>query len=175
MNPLAAGLRQPDARSCGAASVVMARLLRESREPTSEEFRREVLACHRRLTSARGDDGWQVPWPRALGTPPWAVARELESLTGADHDVGVVRWSQQSRAETFERLAATGGALYVGSRLLPRHVLLVLGGDPGRRDALRCYQPSRGTVVTLPREEFLRHGLTRAGWPYPWLAVTPGA
>lgn len=172
MNPLAAGLRQPDARSCGAASVVMAGLLRESREPTPEKFRHEVLACHRQLTSARGDDGWQVPWPRALGTPPWAVRRALESLTGREHHLHLARWSG---ATAYDRLAAEGGALYVGSRLLPRHVLLVLAGDPGQRDALRCYQPSRGTVVTLAREDFVAQRVHGAGWPVPWFAISPSA
>lgn len=172
MNPLAAGLRQPDARSCGAASVVMARLLQESREPTPVEFRREVLACHRQLTSARADDGWQLPWPRALGTPPWAVRRELESLTGRDHRLHLVRWSP---AAAYDRLAATGGVLYVGNRLLPRHVLLALAGGSDGDHTVRCYQPSRGTVVTLAREDFVAQRLHEAGWPVPWFAIIPAA
>ncbi len=172
MNPLAAGLRQPDARSCGAASVVMAGLLREDRSPAPEEFREEVLACHRRLTSLRGPDGRQVPWPRALGTPPWAVRRALEALAGCDHDLHLARWSRET---SYDRLAVAGGALYVGSRLLPRHVLLALAGGAGGDGTLRCYQPSRGTVVALPREEFVRGRLTQAGWPVPWFAISPAA
>ncbi|WP_323791262.1 hypothetical protein [Nocardioides sp.] len=172
MNPLAAGLRQPDARSCGAASVVMAGLLREQREASPDEFRAEVLACHQRLTAAHGDDGWQVPWPRALGTPPWAIKRELEAITGRQHVVRLARWS---RAAAYDRLLASGGALYVGSRLLPRHVLLALGPALGDRGVLSCYQPSRGTVVSLPRAEFERGHLGDAGWPHPWFTVSPSA
>lgn len=171
MNPLAAGLRQPDARSCGAASVVMARLVRDAVAPTPQEFRREVLDCHRRLTAPRDAGRWQVPWPRALGTPPWAVRRELEAVTGRAHEVHLARWS---RATAYDRLARAGGALYVGSPTLPRHVLLVLPPAPGAGPGLRCYQPSRGTVVVLGREQLVAGGLRpAAGWPWPWLTVTP--
>ncbi len=173
MNPLAAGLRQPDARSCGAASVVMARLVRDDVSPTQQEFRREVLERHRRLTTPRDAGRWQVPWPRALGTPPWAVQRELEAVTGHAHELHVARWS---RATAYDRLASAGGALYVGSRALPRHVLLVLppvAGAGGGGGGLRCYQPSRGTVVVLGREEFVGARLRAAGWPCPWVTVTP--
>ena len=78
-------LRQPDRRSCGAASLVMARRLvhpRYARLVSDQEtFAHEAATLHRRLTSlADTAGGWQVPWPRALGTPPWAVARELRLL-----------------------------------------------------------------------------------------------
>jgi hypothetical protein len=168
-DPLAAGLRQPDARSCGAASVVMARLLRDGQAPDPDVFRREVLDTHRRLTSARDRGRAQLPWPRALGTPPWAVRRALEEVTGRDHDVHVARWAPGS---SYDRLARGGGALYVGSRRLPRHVLLVLPGRTGDAGALRCYQPSRGTVVELPRAELVAGRLREAGWPRAWFAVT---
>ena len=169
MDPLAARLRQPDPRSCGAASVVMARLVRDpaTPAPTPEQFRSDVLACHRRLTAAHSSGRWQVPWPRALGTPPWAVRHELEAVTGREHVVRLARWSPEA---SYDVLAASGGVLYVGSRALPRHVLLVL---PGAAGGLRCYQPSRGTVVVLPREQLVEGRLTDAGWPRAWFAVTP--
>lgn len=173
MNPLAAGLRQPDARSCGAASMVMARLLRDGDPVSPALFRTEVLACHRRLTSPRAHGRWQLPWPRALGTPPWAVRRELEAITGRVHEVRLARWS---REEAFDRLAAGGGALYVGSTALPRHVLLVLPPADGlAEEGLRSYQPSRGTAVSLPRAEVVEGRLRHAGWPWVWFTVTPAA
>lgn len=165
MRPVAvlrAGLQQPDARSCGAAAMVMARAVREpayADDVTDGSFSPEVLAAHRRLTSARLRGRWQLPWPRALGTPPWAVARELSALTGVRHRTRVVRWS---------RPAARGGegALYVGSRLLPRHVVLLVDGDDD--DPVRCYEPSSGRVVPidLPYRPL-------AGWRYAWFAVEP--
>ena len=50
---------------------------------TDERFAADVLAMHRRATSATSRGRLQVPWPRALGTPPWAVARELCRRHGA--------------------------------------------------------------------------------------------
>ncbi len=149
----------------------MARLLRDDVAPTSDDFRHEVLDCHRRLTASRDAGHRQLPWPRALGTPPWAVRRELERITGREHHLHLAR---RSRAAAYDRLAAAGGALYVGSSWLPRHVVLVLP-PTGRDDAaaLRCYQPSRGTVVTLPHAEFVAGRLTSAGWPRPWFTITP--
>lgn len=170
MNPLTLGLRQPDPRSCGAASLVMARLVRDGAVLTPAGFRDEVLACHRRLTRTRYAGRWQLPWPRPLGTPPWAVRRELDQLTGVRHSVRLARWS---RGAAFDRLAATGGVLYVGSRSLPRHVLLALheAGEAG--EALSCYQPGQGTVVRLSREDFIGSRLREAGWPHPWFTISP--
>lgn len=148
----------------------MARLVRDGTSPSAEEFRSEVLLAHRRLTALRGAGRWQLPWPRAIGTPPWAVARELERITGCEHDVVLARWSC---AAAYDRLAITGGALYVGSRTLPRHVLLVMApAHPGEQDALRSYEPSRGTVVRLAREDFVPGRLRGAGWYYPWFAIS---
>ena len=40
-------------------------------------FAGSVLALHRQLTGASAFGRAQLPWPRALGTPPWAVARAM--------------------------------------------------------------------------------------------------
>lgn len=169
-DPLAAGLRQPDQRSCGAASVVMARALRDPSYGdllvVPGRFRAEVLAVHGALTSRRDRAGHpQLPWPRALGTPPWAVARELALLTGADHDVDLVRWRRQ---DTFDRLSTVGGVLFVGNAWLPRHVVLVL---PGAGDAARCYNPSSGRVVRFSRAGFVGGRLALGRWQVPWFTV----
>jgi hypothetical protein len=158
----------------------MARLLRDGVAPGADDFRDQVLDAHRRLTAAYDDGRWRLPWPRALGTPPWAVRRGLAAVTGRPHRVRLARLPRTTRAAAYDRLAVRGGALYVGSPLLPRHVLLVLApepGDAGLADptghALRCYQPSRGTVVRLAREDFVAGRLREAGWPRPWFAVSP--
>ena len=160
------GLRQPDARSCGAAAVVMARLLHDGTELAAPAFRDEVLEAHRRLTRARLHGHRQLPWPRALGTPPWAVDGELRAITGREHTVSLIRCSP---AAHYDRLALTGGALYVGSPWLPRHVVLVLPGSP--EAPMRCYQPARGSVTT----QFAEGRLMAAGWPYAWFSVSPAA
>ena len=85
----AARLRQPDARSCGAASLVMARSITDPayaellvagvhpftghRLPGTiqERFAAEVLAMHRRTTGPVDVRGAaQLPWPQRYGTPP---------------------------------------------------------------------------------------------------------
>lgn len=144
------GLVQPDARSCGPSALLAARMLVERRGPASRaEFGAEVLALHRRVTSVAGAG---LPWPRALGTPPWGAARQLTAWTGTRHRTRVVRW----RATTPQALGGPAPVLvYVGSRWLPRHVLLVAQG--------RVYDPARGTVA--PAYD--------GRWRTTWFAVEP--
>ena len=172
-----AGLVQPDRRSCGAAVVVAAHLLTtppDARDTATKAwFRTEVLAVHRQLTSvvdARGR--WQVPWPRALGTPPWAVARHLAGVTVYRHRTVPVR----DRETAFDRVleATRDGSpvpVYVGNRWLPRHVVLVTG--VGREDTLLCYDPGQGRVSAVTRTEFIRARLGLSGWDRPWFIVVP--
>ena len=169
------GLVQPDRRSCGAAVVVATHLLTTppGAGVTKGWFRTEVLAVHRQLTSvvdARGR--WQLPWPRALGTPPWAVARHLTEVTGDRHRTVLVR----DRPAAFDRvLRATWDGrpvpVYVGNRWLPRHVVLVTGVGP--EETLRCYDPARGVVATVTRREFGTARLGLSGWDRPWFVVLP--
>ena len=159
-DPLALDLKQPDQRSCGAASMRMARLLSTGLSTTTVDFRSDVLALHRRLTSAHdARHRLQVPWLRALGTPPWAVARELSDIVGVPCRTSLTMRAGRARAALRDRRSVA--ALFVGNRWLPRHVVLVLPGTP-----LRCYEPASGRVlpVDLP-------GLQLAGWRRPWLVV----
>ena len=137
------GLRQPDQRSCGPSSLVAARmLLEESYRPA--DFDAEVLALHASVTSVASA---RLPWPRALGTPPWAVERQLERWTGDPWRTRVVRFSPEPAVTELT-------VLYVGNRWLPRHVVLALGDG-------RYYDPARGTV-----------GPRRSGWPTLWFTVS---
>ena len=105
VHPLAAGLRQPDPRSCGAAS---ARDGPAAPRPRDADAREAVPGRGARVPPAA--DRPRVPTALAaalaarVGTPPWAVARELEAITGVDHDVApgpLVR-----RRASYDRLAA---------------------------------------------------------------------
>jgi hypothetical protein len=168
-------LRQPDRRSCGAASLVMARRLADPRYAglvdDQATFAREAATLHRRLTSvadARG--GWQVPWLRAIGTPPWAAARDLGILTGvpyAVHPVRVVRhvWTHLAGVAPSRPVA-----VYVGSRLLPRHVVLVTGVAD---EVATTYEPSSGRLVEVPRSRWESGPLRLAGWDLPWCVISP--
>ena len=169
------GLVQPDQRSCGAAVLVAAQILRDpsyaARATTSGGFRAEVLAMHRRVTSAVDVSGrTQLPWPQALGTPPWAVARQLAGTTGVDHDVRLVL----DRGEAYDRAAERDRPVpvYVGNRWLPRHVVLVTGPADS---ALRVYDPARGRISTITREAFVSDRLGLSGWDRPWFTILPRA
>ena len=196
--PLRAGWVQPDRTTCGSACLFAARALGDSsyaawletgevagraRDPRTpgRRFADEVLATHvrtNRWTDATGRLRW--PWPRRLGTTPWALAHELGATggttpPGTGHRVRTV--SPRRRGEAYDVVArAVGrghaGPLYVGNRLLPRHVVLVVDGD---EHGLTAYDPSSGRRVRLPREDFVRGDLRVAGWSEPWFAVLPTA
>jgi hypothetical protein len=166
--------RQPDRRSCGAAVLVMARMLGEpdyarwlrDAESPATRFADEVLRTHRRTnrvvdTRAR----LQLPWPRALGTQPWALARELRGR----HRVELVR----NRAEAWRQIVQADQLvpLYVGSQLLPRHVVLVTGRDA--EDRVRVYEPGSGDTVRVEQQDFLAGRLGLAGWDRPWFVILP--
>ncbi len=163
--------RQPDQTTCGSAVLVRARMLDEpdydrwlrSADDPAARFADEALRTHRRTNRWVGSPGRpQLPWPRALGTQPWALVSELP---GSPRVTPVL-----DRAQAWARLAGAERpvALYVGNRLLPRHVVLVLDADD---DTARAYEPSAGATVTLTRAAFLAGALSLAGWDRPWFVV----
>ncbi len=134
-------------------------------------FTREAATLHRRLTSlADTAGGWQVPWPRALGTPPWAVARELSLLTGVAYAVRAVRIGRRAWPALETANPTRPAAVFVGDRWLPRHVVLVTDVEDGRA---RTYEPASGRTVAGPRDRWEAGDLALAGWDRPWLVVRP--
>lgn len=176
--PSDGSLRQPDQRSCGPSSLVVARLLLDERYAGSvlpggsSRFRDEVLGLHRRVTRPVLAGRLQLPWPRALGTPPWAVARELSTIPppAASRARLVLR-----RGPAYERVesALRGGRpvpVYVGSRWLPRHVVLAVGA---RDEGLDVYDPAAGRLVAVSRGAFTTSRLRLSGWDRAWFVVLP--
>lgn len=164
------GLRQPDRRSCGASVLVAARMLSDPSYAawmTPERFADEALGTHRRVTS-RAAAG--VPWPRALGTPPWAVARAL----GPRH---VTRLAVLDPGRHFDRVGVEVGegrpaALYVGNRWCPRHVVLAVPHDGApEKDVLRVYEPASGRVLPVDRSAAAQGRMGLAGWDRLWFVV----
>ncbi|GAA1965418.1 hypothetical protein GCM10009798_27140 [Nocardioides panacihumi] len=169
--PYGPALRQPDQTSCGAACVVVAGLLRSpAAAPTAASFAHDVLDTHRRLVQPVDAVGRaQVPWPPALGTPPWAVAKALQDIEGVPYRTRVARWSASSAYAIVVTAVATHPvALYIGSSLMPRHVVLaVSAGSAG----LSVYDPASGGLVTVTQEAFVGSSLRIAGWNVPWFVV----
>jgi hypothetical protein len=170
------GLAQPDQRSCGPSSLVAARILLDPAYAATQNphaFAGTVKELHRQLTGASAFGRSQLPWPRALGTPPWAVARAMSAYAGIPYRTRIVRWG--SRKDDFDRLSAAVTAghpcpLYVGDRI-PRHVVLAVAPTDAGVDV---YNPGRGTVAELERGAFEDGKLTTFGrWTRPWFAVLP--
>lgn len=169
-------LRQPDQRSCGPSCLVVARMRLEPAYAAEvlPRFGAEVLATHRRVTGTRPAEGAvQLPWPRALGTPPWAVAHEMGRITGTRYSWRLARWDREA---AYERVLAGLGEglavpLFVGSRLLPRHV--VLATDEEEAGAVVFYNPATGRLREVSREDIVAGTLGLGSWDVPWFTVTP--
>lgn len=134
---------------------------------------------HRRTTSLSSPTrGLQLPWPRALGTPPWGALAELENGAAAPrarYRVRLLRLAgphrlRQAVTRLTEAVAeGTPAVLYVGSRSMPRHVALIVPGDHG----LAVYDPGFGIVEPLRTDELVEHRLDVGGWAVPWFVVEP--
>jgi len=161
-------LQQPDARSCGAASALAARALLRGWRPGDAE--QEILAEHRLLTSTRSPrDRFQMPWPRALGTPPWALANALRTLTGRHIATVIARPRPAIGYEVLrEQLADRPVGVYIGSRWLPRHVVLAVEATA---DGVQVFDPARGALLDVPRRRWLDHRIAVAGWSHLWFVV----
>ena len=185
--------------TCGSACLTVARMLvnpqfarwivmgegpRVDAPPGATE--QERFAGYERVVMARtnrlfaGDRRLNLPWPRALGTPPWGAKKELEfgaSRRGTEYDVITLRARSAAGLRAHhDRLledVADGepALLYVGNQLLPRHVLLVLPGDGDR--LLDVYDPATGQVTLLDADSFAHRQLRLSGWDVPWISVQP--
>lgn len=193
------GPRQQSQVTCGSACLTVARMLVDpdfahwiatgegarpgsptGRSPAERFGAYERIVHHRTNTLRLGRSGLNIPWPRALGTPPWGAKRELElgaSRRGTDYHVTLVRpLPREQLVEVFEHVnsvVADGmpGLLYVGSASLPRHVLLILPGDGD--DLLDVYDPADGSVRARSVASFATHELSLSGWDVPWFVVVP--
>ncbi|MCY7396372.1 MAG: hypothetical protein LH468_09525 [Nocardioides sp.] len=197
MTALPLGITQPDARSCGAASLVAARMLLDptyaelvtaGAHPRTgfalaggtvhERFGYETLAMHRRVTGAAVlGGGVQLPWPRMIGTPPWAVAHQLSRTGGpglppTPYDVSLVRLHPGASGPMVRAGLRTGRpvAVFVGDAWLPRHVVLSVGLSG---DSVDCYDPARGRVVAAGTSAFAEQRLPFGRWTTAWFVVAP--
>ena len=195
--------QQLDGRTCGPTALTTARMLRDPAladwvrtgathgrafpDGVSAQVR---LAAYHALVHARtnalvGPGGrLQVPWPRALGTTPWGVCRELEAgaaAPGTRYRTVTVRWATRDRrAELVAALAdhlgpGRPGILFVGSAVLPRHVALLVPGpllEPcfsasERWDAGRSSDDTWWLVTGAPAPACVAKGDANRAIPYP--------
>ena len=185
--------------TCGSAALTVARMLadpafarwvvagvgRDGGPPDGRgeqarfaEYERVVMGRTNALVGSGGR--LQLPWPRALGTPPWGARRELETLAaagGSPYQLRLVRFaSAATLGATYRQLGhlvcdGRQALLYLGNALAPRHVTLVLPGDGDA--VLDVYDPATGTVTALDEDRYVTRRLALAGWDVPWVLVHP--
>ena len=182
-------LQQPDPTSCGAASLVIAQMSKDpeyaefvmtGKHPGNgfllagsikDRFSAEALAMHERVTGDKDARGRaQMPWPKALGTPPWAVARQMSAVTGTTYDSSAINpFNRKSALRKIVDATSFGHVvpLYVGNRWSPRHVVLVLSPE------LEVYEPAAGKRVRMSEDDFTDAKLDLAGCDKPWFSVLP--
>jgi hypothetical protein len=166
------GLAQPDQRSCGPSSLVAAHMLIDpayAATITPQVFAAEVLSLHRWVTSASAS---RLPWPRALGTPPWAVAAAMTGFAGVRYASTLVPFHDRARLfGRLQRAVATRPAPFYVGDWIPRHVVLAVAPTA---DGVQVYNPARGTVGELLGSDFAAGRLTTFGrWVKPWFVVLP--
>jgi hypothetical protein len=146
---------------------------------TAARFRTDTLAMHELTNAVRDETGrWQLPWPKALGTQPWAVARRMSEPGGcgvsdAAYSVHVAdprRPGPVMIAITSATAAGHCVPIFVGDALAPRHVALVIGASD---DSFTAYDPSNGRAVEVSRAAVRAAAMRLAGWSQLWLAVLP--
>lgn len=161
-------LRQPDGYSCGAAVVVAARVLHDP-EYRPDDPAATIREVHGDLVALHSDGRLQLPWPRALGTPPWAIARELGQLTGTRPSIRAARWRPESSyAVLAERAAERPTGVYLGNRWLPRHVVLAIDATDA---AVTVFDPGGGRLARVARRRWRECEVGVAGWTHLWAIV----
>ncbi|GAB96834.1 hypothetical protein BJY21_003940 [Kineosphaera limosa] len=195
------GPQQQSSVSCGAACLTVARMMIDpalttwitqgrrgpgldvdGRSP-NERFAEQERAVLSRTNALRPRGlGWQVPWPIALGTPPWGALAELEhgaAAPGTSYEIGMLRGLsgatlRRGVEHVMHRVQPGAPALlYVGNATLPRHVLLLYVNEQHPEPAL--YDPDDGGARAVPLVALERGTFSAGGWNTPWLVVYPKA
>jgi hypothetical protein len=215
--------RQTDETTCGSAVLAMlaaagdpllalwlvtGRLVPEYRPPETHDLAARDLAADDpgdrlaalqhavKRASTRGALG-PLPWPAALGTPPWGAARVarypgvrwthlLVDDTDADQLAAVLARADAALAAGVPVPVFTGGDVGMGlATAVPRHVVLLVPGAAGvpavpevadgAHPGYAVYEPSRGQVHRVPRAALVagsRHPAL-GGWAHVCWAVLP--
>ena len=144
----------------------------------------------KRRTNARGALG--LPWPTALGTPPWGAASQARFVgLGFGHEP-LDDTDRPHLTRVLDRVAAaldrgvpvplyTGGDTARGwATAVPRHVVLAVGHSRSAREhsgqTFELWEPAAGHVVPISRAALLAGGAPHralGGWNHPVWAVLP--
>ena len=182
--------RQVDRTTCGSAVLTMLamsgapRLAAWVAADPAPRFAALQLRAHR-ATSRAG----LLPWPQALGTPPWAAAvvarygdvRYTHRVVGrGPRAAAVLRAAVAATASGTPVPLFSGGDVSGGwQAAVPRHVVLLTTADA---ETVGVYEPGSATIHTVPVAVLFtaddaapadRALLTAAlgGWPHPVWAI----
>jgi hypothetical protein len=143
--------------------------------PFEQRFRNQQQAVHDAVTRrALGP----APWPKAFGSPPWALAAFLNRFTGlTGAHFGWVPVDGDNPVQLGRCLAAvvrgaTAGVpvpVYIG-RHVDRHVVLAVGAQP---DSVVVYDPAAGAIVDVPLSDWAAGQVGIAGWDHLESVVVP--
>lgn len=202
MDPTKTTLQQQSGSTCGSASLIYARMLRDpafalwilsgydsetgtqdNRDP-HERFAEAELEVKARTNSGTHIPGvTPFPWPHDAGTSPLGAGRELTDIVGSDAGVDLVFGNNpENLGNTFDSIRQSVDAgnpvtLYVGDDTAPTHIVLVTGATP---TTLTIYEPGAGTNVTVSREDVMANNLglgpsvTNGDLDRLWLTVGAG-
>ena len=154
-------------------------------DAVKQRFDVAVLAMHVATGGWKDSAGsWQLPWPAQLGTPPWAVARQMSASGGSgvagtsyrSHLVNPLDPGSSYTAITAAVNAGQSVPLFIGNDVMARHVVLVTGHtqvENSDDDGLSIYDPSCGRWVSATRAGFVGNNIDVAGWGQPWFTILP--
>ncbi len=185
--------RQQSPTTCGSSSIAMFRLLTDRAyadallDGTPQEvaerwavLERSVQAStNRAVRSGAGGGRLRLPWPIALGTPPWGLRDALDDLGHARsvrfRVLRVDGTDPTDVEQALGRLRATVARgipvpLYVGNGLLPRHVVLAVAAGPSWID---LYDPGTGRRHRVERVALCEQRARISGWDRLWAVVVP--
>ncbi|MFI5916100.1 hypothetical protein [Dactylosporangium sp. NPDC051541] len=156
-------VRQTDGFTCGPTVALVASA---ALDPGYGETITDPAAEQHRIHKAAN-----FLWPRKLGTTPWGVAAVISRHAAA---LGVrYGWRYFRPSDLPAAIAAVESdwpvALLIGETI-PRHWILIVGHDDGQ---LRCFNPARGAVTTIPVDDLRNRHVEPLGFPRPFALVLP--
>ncbi|MDP9805789.1 hypothetical protein J2S70_000371 [Trueperella bonasi] len=177
--------RQTTGQTCGAMVLLVARSLGEPQ--LAQRVEREGIGVveeelYRELRRAALGP---LTWPRALGTPPWALAKAMGYAhtpidTATERGKSALQWVYHATGMGIPVPLYTGGDLGSGpQRAIPRHVVLALPGGgltPDGIPEILIYNPGTGYVYRVPIFAMAQRTTPLAAfgrWPHLVWAVLP--
>lgn len=179
--------QQSDQRTCGIAALAAFLARNDVQQQTN--FIRYCSASAGDIARIQADlhkvaSRVGLPWPRALGTSPWALATLVTRATGRRYRI--VAWNAGGASAAIRAWEAGQDVLiYTGERAVPRHVVMLLGrgsalAGPATSDKATIFEPGNGTLIQISPAELAPTTWTgRAGkphwgwWTRPLLAIVP--